>query len=110
MDDIIVIENHLIGILNSMNLDASTYKVHKILIVLLSYHLFILKQEAYDNAWENLNKLKEEKERTAQPVILMKHIPLHKEDFNFSGTHFTNLYTHQRKMELCAERAGGSYD
>eukprot|EP00026_Physarum_polycephalum_P004367 Phypoly_transcript_04385.p1 GENE.Phypoly_transcript_04385~~Phypoly_transcript_04385.p1 ORF type:complete len:374 (-),score=37.57 Phypoly_transcript_04385:2-1123(-) len=92
VNDILIIENHLIGIVNSMNLDHSRY------------------EEAMDEAWDNLENLREIAQNTSLPVIIMKHIPLLKEEFNFSTPHFSNLFTKERKRELCAERAATEFD
>ncbi len=43
------------------------------------------------------------------PVIVMKHIPLHKDNFDTSSSHFSNLFA-VRKRELCAERADSARD
>jgi hypothetical protein len=40
----------------------------------------------------------------------MKHIPLLKEEFNFSTPHYLNLFAKERKRELCAERADTEFD
>jgi len=87
-----VAESHLIAIVNSMNLDKSSY------------------QDAFLDAWNNLEAVTNESKTFGYPVIIMKHIPLHKDDFNFTGEHFKDLYTKKRVRELCAERAASETD
>lgn len=92
INDILIIEDHIIGIVNSMNLDPSSF------------------EEASTKAWENLEQIRDLTRNTSLPVLLMKHIPLHKEEFNFSTFHFQNIFATERKRELCVERAGSELD
>ncbi|KYR00236.1 hypothetical protein DLAC_03395 [Tieghemostelium lacteum] len=61
VNDKFFINGHLIGIVNSINLDRSKH------------------EQLYNDSWQHLRDLKELKEQTGSPLILITHIPLHKQ-------------------------------
>jgi len=85
VNDEVIIADHVIGIVNSVNVDVS------------------LEKELQKQTWEHMNKLSAQAKKGNMPLIMMTHIPLHKE--TFEEKNFENIWTKQKKLEPCAERS-----
>jgi len=85
VNDEVIIAGHVIGIVNSLNVDASLHK------------------ELQEQTWEHIGKLSTLSKENNMPLIMMTHIPLHKE--TFEEKNFEDIWTKERKLELCTERS-----
>jgi len=91
VNDQVIIADHVVGIVNSVNIDPSSEK------------------GLQTQTWDHLTNLSATSKANDMPLILMTHIPLHKDTFN-DEKNYQNLWTKERKLELCAERSYTSYD
>jgi predicted phosphohydrolase len=85
VNDALIIADHVVGIVNSVNIDSSAEKS--------------LRQQT----WAHMKNLSEASKEQNMPLIMMTHIPLHKEDY--SEKHYENILTSQKKLELCVDRS-----
>jgi len=89
VNDEVVIADHLVGIVNSVNIDSSAVGDLQVA------------------AWEHMRRLSATSKARNMPLIMMTHIPLHKE--TFEGKHDINTFSPKRKLELCIERSHTKY-
>jgi len=85
VNDELIIADHLVGIVNSVNIDFSSEK------------------DLQDKTWEHMRNLSATSIERNMPLIIMTHIPLHKD--TFEDKNYENIWAKKRKMELCTERS-----
>lgn len=85
VNDDIIIADHVIGIVNSQNIDAS------------------VDEGLREQTWAHIDKLKKTSEENNMPLVMMMHIPLHKE--TYEQKNFENTWAPGRKLELCTDRS-----
>jgi len=85
VNDEVVIADHVVGIVNSINIDSS--------------HVESLQRAA----WDHMKNLSATSKDNNMPLIMMTHIPLHKETFEEKNDE--NIFAPKRSLELCAERS-----
>jgi thiamine transporter ThiT len=85
VNDAVIIADHVVGIVNSVNIDASAEK------------------ELRRKTWDHMNNLSETSQNMNMPLIMMTHIPLHKE--SYGSENFKNLYAREKRLELCTDRS-----
>jgi len=85
VNDQIIIADHVVGIVNSINIDSS------------------YERDLQQKTWDHMKSLAAVSKAHNMPLIMMTHIPLHKD--TFEDKNYYNIWTKERKQELCAERS-----
>jgi len=89
VNDEVVIADHVVGIVNSVNIDSS------------------VAEDLQTAAWQHMRNLSATSQANKMPLIMMTHIPLHKETFEEKNDE--NIFAPKRKLELCVERSYTKY-
>jgi len=85
VNDALIIADHVIGIVNSVNIDSSA------------------ERDLQRKTWDHMRNLSKTSREQNMPLIMMTHIPLHKEVYE--DKNYENIWTNDRRLELCADRS-----
>lgn len=85
VNDQLIVADHLIGIVNAVNIDDSYDK------------------SLQDQTWNHMRNISAQAKELNIPLVMMMHIPLHKEAY--SSENFENVWARGLKDELCTDRS-----